>query len=481
MGQVQQERLQKLARLRALGVNPFALRFREAEPIGSVLKAFEEREGKGAIVAGRILAIRHYGKAAFVDVRDSSGRMQAYFQKDRLGDAAFEVYKLLDLGDIVGVAGELTKTRTGEKSIFADRFTLLTKSLEPPPEKWHGLKDVELRYRRRYVDLFSNDDVLRVFQARTRLVKELRAHLDERGFLEVETPMMHPIAGGATARPFVTHHNTLDMPLYLRVAPELYLKRLLVGGMERVYEINRSFRNEGMDTRHNPEYTMLEAYQAYADYTDMMDLAEGIVLRALEALKGGAKTISYQGRDIDLRPPWPRRSYAELYREAAGSEMSDVAAARRKLRELHVDEKALDDVKAVTEVFEELVEPKLQNPTFVVDYPKAVSPLAKSKEDDPETVERFELFIGGMEFANAFSELNDPIDQRERFARQVASKDEEAPSAVDEDYVRALSYGMPPAGGIGIGVDRLAMLLTDSASIRDVILFPLMRPEDDER
>lgn len=481
MGQVQEERLQKLERIRALGVNPYALRFRGAEPIGSILAAFESLEGKKATVAGRILGVRHYGKAAFLDLRDSSGRMQVYFQRDRLGESAFELYKLLDLGDIIGVTGDVAKTRTGEKSIFADTFTLLTKSLEPPPEKWHGLTNVELRYRRRYVDLFSNDEVLRVFQARTRMVKEMRAYLDERGFLEVETPMMHPIAGGATARPFVTHHNTLDMPLYLRVAPELYLKRLLVGGMERVYEINRSFRNEGMDTRHNPEYTMLEAYQAYADYGDMMDLAEGVILRALAALRGEEKRLFWMDREVDLTPPWPRRRYADLFAEAAGFPMTDVAAARKKLSDLRVDHKGMDDAKAVNEVFQQLAEPRLVQPTFVIDYPKAISPLAKSKEDDPETVERFELFIAGVEFANAFSELNDPIDQRERFVKQVETKDEEAPSAVDEDYVRALAHGMPPAGGIGIGVDRLCMLLTGSASIRDVILFPLMRPEDDER
>jgi lysyl-tRNA synthetase class 2 len=477
MAKVPEDRKQKLDALREGGINPYANRCPGTRFIRGSLEAIERDETPPAHVAGRILAVRHHGKSAFLRLKDSTGEIQVYLQKDRLGADEFEIYKLLDLGDFVAVEGECGRTRTGEATIFADRFQVLTKSLLPPPEKWHGLRDVELRYRHRYVDLFSNDDVVKVFRLRSRVVSEIRGFLAGRDFLEVETPMMHPIAGGAAARPFITHHNTLDMDLFMRVAPELYLKRLLVGGLDRVYEVNRSFRNEGISPRHNPEYTMLEAYQAYADYSDMMELTESLLVQVIRATRGEeTETLEYQGRTISVRAPFARRPYGELLREKGGIGLEATPdEVRARAGALGIETKGVEHWKLLNEVFEKTVEPTLVDPTFVTDYPVPICPLSKAKEDDPTVAERFELFVAGMELVNAFSELNDPLDQEERFRRQVDSRDEEAPAEVDQDYVTALLYGMPPAGGMGLGVDRLIMLLSDSASIRDVILFPLLR------
>ena len=418
----------------------------------------------------------------FLVIRDSTGDLQLFSRVNVLGEEQFEGVKGLDLGDWVGAEGTVLRTRRGELSVAPDRVVLLSKSLRPLPEKFHGLSDTETRYRQRYVDLIVNPEVRTVFETRFRIVAAIRRFMESRGFLEVETPMLHPIPGGATARPFVTHHNALDMPFYLRIAPELYLKRLLVGGFERVYEINRSFRNEGISVRHNPEFTMMEAYQAFTNLSGMMDLTEGLVRTAAEEVLG-TTTVTYQGATVDLGAPWRRATMIELTTGAAGEDVS-FARTRDELRrlcathEVPVDE-SWGKGKLITELFEKLVEKNLAQPTFVTEYPLETSPLARKKPGEPELTERFELIILGREYANAFSELIDPVDQRERFAAQMDAKtsgDDEA-MGYDEDYLRALEYGMPPAGGMGIGIDRLVMLLTDSASIRDVLLFPHMRPE----
>ncbi|HEX9445822.1 MAG TPA: lysine--tRNA ligase [Candidatus Binatia bacterium] len=433
-------------------------------------------------VAGRIMGIRSFGKASFVHIQDRKGRLQLYVRRDRIGDEAYGLFEQLDMGDIVGVSGGLFRTKTKELTIEAQGLRLLSKCLRPLPEKWHGLADVEARYRQRYVDLMVNRDVKDLFQKRSHIVRLIRRFFDERDFLEVETPMMQPIPGGAAARPFVTHHNALDMELYLRVAPELFLKRLLVGGLERVYELNRNFRNEGVSVRHNPEFTMLEFYQAYATYHELMQLTEDLFATIARETAGSLKIRSGE-REIDLTPPWRRLALSDAVAEYGGvgrKEVDDLkglrALAEAKGLRLEPD---LTHGKLLIEIFEKLVEPELIQPTFIMDYPLEVSPLARKNEKNPALVDRFELYIGGRELANAFSELNDPADQRERFEKQAAAKkagDEEA-HALDEDYVRALEYGMPPAAGEGIGIDRLVMLFTDSASIRDVILFPLLRPE----
>ncbi len=474
-----QDRKDKLTRLRELGLEEWPRRFPDVVASENVLAAAPpegetEPSSESFRVAGRLLALRRFGKAGFGDLWDRTGKIQIGFQKDRLPEVDFQVYKLLDLGDIVGIEGRVGRTRTGEVTIWADRVELLSKALAPPPEKFHGLQDHELRHRRRYVDLFVNREVLDTFRCRSEIVRYLRGFLDERGFLEVETPMLHPIAGGAAARPFTTHHNTLDMDLYLRIAPELYLKRLIVGGLERVYEIGRNFRNEGISTRHNPEFTMLELYQAYADYQDIIALTEEMLSEVFRRFAGGT-ALKVGDRTIDVSTPWARRGYEELLQEHAGIGLNDSEGVQRKAAELKIDIAGLDLHKATNAIFEHTVEPTLIEPTFVIDYPKAICPLAKADPARPEIAERFELFINRLEIANAFSELNDPIDQEQRFRAQVDSRDEEAPAEVDLDYVRALSHGMPPAGGLGIGIDRLVMLATDSASIRDVILFPLLR------
>jgi lysyl-tRNA synthetase class 2 len=477
----------KLDALRERGEQPYKDRYDRTHTATSLQEQYaaldDGTETEDVVhVAGRVVAKRDQGKIVFLVIRDDSTDLQLFCRVNVLGEEAFEAVRDLDLGDWIGARGLVLRTRRGELSVSPVEVSLLSKSLRPLPEKFHGLSDTETRYRQRYVDLIVNADVKRTFETRFKIVAAIRRFMESRQFVEVETPMLHPIPGGATARPFVTHHNALDMEFYLRIAPELYLKRLLVGGFERVYEINRSFRNEGISVRHNPEFTMLEAYQAFTNLDGMMELTEGIVTAAAsEAL--GTLQITYQGAEIDLTPPWPRRTMIELTSEAADEDVS-FAVTDAHLRHLCDHHGVPHDPswgkgKLITELFEKLVEGTLVQPTFVTEYPLETSPLARKKPDEPELTERFELIITGREIANAFSELVDPVDQRERFAAQMAAKaggDDEA-MGYDEDYLRAMEYGMPPAGGMGIGIDRLVMLLTDSASIRDVLLFPHLRPE----
>jgi lysyl-tRNA synthetase, class II len=488
------QRRQNLEDLKALGVDPYPRRFDPATTIEALVTAHGQKTGEQLDaeklrprVAGRILAIRSFGKANFLVLSDGEARVQVYIRHDSLPERDFQIYKLLDFGDWVGVEGRLFRTRTNEFTIWADKLEFLAKCLLPLPEKWHGLQDVEIRYRQRYLDLIVNPDSRRVFEVRSRVITAIREFLIGRGFLEVETPMMQPIAGGALARPFVTHHNALDMKLYMRIAPELYLKRLTVGGIERVFEINRNFRNEGISTQHNPEFTMLEFYWAYADYQDLMALTEemfGFVARKAV----GAEVVEFGGERISFAAPFRRLSLREAARSAASAKLGrEVTMAELRARDsaaviarqLHIEvTPAMGAGKLTAEIFEKLCEGELTQPTFVYDFPTEVSPLSKQKPDDPDTTERFELYAGGFELANAFSELNDPVEQRRRFQEQLESRkagNEEA-HAMDDDYVRALEFGMPPAGGEGVGIDRLVMLLTNSPSIRDVILFPLMRP-----
>jgi lysyl-tRNA synthetase class 2 len=477
----------KLDSLRANGEEPYRLRYdvdARSTELAERYSALADGEATTDVVrvAGRVVALRDQGKALFIVMRDATGDLQLFCRSDVLGETALARAKDLDLGDWVGAEGTVLRTRRGELSVAPTSVELLSKSLRPLPEKFHGLADTETRYRQRYVDLIANPEVRATFAKRFAIMSAIRRYMDAAGFLEVETPMLHPIPGGATAKPFTTHHNALDMEFYLRIAPELYLKRLLVGGFERVYEINRSFRNEGISVRHNPEFTMLECYQAFADLTDMMALLEGL-LRHVTGEVLGSTTVTYQGVEVDFGSPWRRATMIELTSEAAGEDVS----FGRTLDELHAlcrehvvpFETSWGKGKLITELFEKLVERELVQPTFVTDFPLETSPLARRKPDEPELTDRFELIVCGREIANAFSELVDPIDQRERFAAQMAAKargDEEA-MGYDEDYLRAMEYGMPPAGGMGIGIDRLVMLLTDSASIRDVLLFPHLRPE----
>lgn len=483
-----QQRFKKLAEISAMGVKPYAGRFDVStssrilqDTYGQSTKEELERKKIDVTMAGRIIAMRSFGKACFCHIQDGSGKSQVYFQKNTLGEDRHALFKKLDIGDFIGVKGFLFRTRTNELTIEAEDFTLLSKSLRPLPEKWHGLTDVELRYRQRYVDLIVNPEVKNVFLLRTKIVQALRNFLNTRGYIEVETPMMQTIPGGATARPFKTHHNALDMDLFLRVAPELYLKRLLVGGFEKVYELNRNFRNEGISTRHNPEFTMLEFYTAYADYRDLIIMTEQMISAvATEVL--GTTEVEYEGHTINLAPPWKRISFVDSLREAGVPEevLTDRDKARDYAKKLGASLKGGEPLgKLLNEIFEALVETKLIQPTFITDYPTDISPLSKKCDDNPDFVERFELFIVGRELANAFSELNDPVDQKERFLNQVSEReagDEEA-HQMDEDFIRALEYGMPPAAGEGIGIDRLVMLLTGAGSIRDVILFPQMKKE----
>jgi lysyl-tRNA synthetase class 2 len=481
--------------LKKLGVDPYPHRFEVDAPIEAVVGQYKDSsreqldEAKPRFrVAGRILAIRPFGKANFVVISDGRARIQAYIRQDTLPARDFDIFKLLDLGDWIGVDGPLFRTKTNELTVNAQRLEFLAKCLLPLPEKWHGLQDIEIRYRQRYLDLIVNPDSRQVFEVRSRVITAIREFLIARGFLEVETPMMQPIAGGALARPFATHHNTLDMRLFMRIAPELYLKRLTVGGIEKVFEINRNFRNEGISTQHNPEFTMLEFYWAYADYNDLMALTEEM-LPFVAAKSGSGETVTFNGHSISFKPPFRRLSLREGARAAASRRLGvevtpdvlrsrDGAAALAARLNVPITS-AMGPGKITAEIFEALCEEDLMQPTFVYDFPTEVSPLSKQKPDDPETVERFELYAGGFELANAFSELNDPVEQRRRFEDQLkerAGGDEEA-HAMDEDYIRALEFGMPPAGGEGVGIDRLVMLLTGSPSIRDVILFPLMRPK----
>lgn len=474
----------KLAELQASGKDPFQIvRYEQDTAISAIHGDYEGYEGKRVSVAGRLMSKRGMGKSSFCDLQDRDGRIQLYVRINELGEEAYEAFKKLDLGDIVGVVGEVFKTRMGEISVKAAEVTLLAKSLRPLPEKFHGLKDPDTRYRQRYLDLIVNPDVRHTFITRSRIIAAIRRMLDERGFLEVETPILNTIAGGATARPFMTHHNTLDLDMYMRIAPELFLKRLIVGGLERVYEIGRMFRNEGMSPRHNPEFTMMELYQAYTDYHGMMEIAETLVSGVASEVLGTMRVV-YQGTEIDLTPPWTRLTMTEAVKQYAGvdfDEIPDTAAAIAVAREkgLHLAGNPVRG-EVLNRFFEEFVEPNLVQPTFITDYPVEVSPLTKRKPGKPELVERFEFFITNREFGNAYSELNDPLDQKERFLAQVQKReagDEEA-NMMDDDYVTALEHGLPPTGGLGIGIDRLVMLLTDSYSIRDVLLFPTMKPRD---
>ena len=494
-------RREKLKKIEALGQPAYPHKYNFSHTVPQILAAYSGETGEdleatrvNVRVAGRIMAIRLMGKAGFAHLQQDGQRLQFYVKKDAIGDAGFELWKLLDLGDHVGVRGYLFRTRTGELSIHADELTFLAKDLLPLPEKWHGLTDVELRYRQRYVDLVMNPEVREVFLKRSKLVQSFRRHLDSQGFIEVETPMMHPIAGGAVARPFKTHHNTLDMDLFLRIAPELYLKRLTVGGFDRVYEINRNFRNEGLGWRWNPEFTMLEAYQAYTDYLGIMNTTQNAIVQAVHDVTGGSKT-KWGDQEIDWASAnWRRMTMREaivhFWPENAGAKpvVSDFATHESvknlvtRVRDAGI-KLAYDPNepagKTIAGIFEAIAEEHLMQPTIIYEFPTAVSPLSKQKPDDPDWTERFEIFAGKMEIANGFSELNDPEDQRRRFEGQLKERergDEEA-HQMDEDYIRALSYGMPPAGGVGVGVDRLAMLFTDSHTIRDVILFPLLRSE----
>jgi len=500
-------RREKLKQIEALGQPTYRSKYEFTHTVEQIVAQYSgrtaeelEKERVNVRVAGRIMAIRLMGKAGFAHVQQGGSRLQIYVKKDAVGEKGFELYKLLDLGDHVGVSGYLFRTRTNELTVHVDQLDFLSKDLLPLPEKWHGLTDVELRYRQRYVDLVMNPEVREVFLKRTKLVQSMRRTLDGHGFVEVETPMMQPIAGGAVARPFVTHHNTLDMDLYLRIAPELYLKRLLVGGLDRVYEINRNFRNEGLGWRWNPEFTMLEAYQAYTDYQGIMNVTVEVITEAAKAVTGGTKsrwTILENGKEVVHELDWAnwtkltmREAIIHFWPERAGAkpEMGDFASgdAVRKLVERfntahsHMAFDPREPAgKTIAGLFEAAAEEHLTQPTIIYEFPTAVSPLSKQKPDEPDWTERWEIFAGQMEISNGFSELNDPEDQRRRFEAQLKERergDEEA-HQMDEDYIRALSYGMPPAGGVGVGIDRLCMLLTDSHTIRDVILFPLLRPE----
>jgi lysyl-tRNA synthetase class 2 len=482
-------RRQKLAKLKDAGHRPYPNDFRPSCTTSEVLSqlghlpdedlTLAQREVK---LAGRIVGIRKMGKASFFHIQDRRGRIQVYARKDRLGDEGYALFQLLDMGDIVGVSGHVFRTKTKELTIEAHALHLLSKCLRPLPEKWHGLADVEARYRQRYVDLMVNSHVKDVFQKRSQILRLLRRFFEERDFLEVETPMMQAIPGGAAARPFVTHHNTLDMELYLRVAPELFLKRLLVGGFERVFELNRNFRNEGISVRHNPEFTMLEFYQAYATYEDLIRLTEELFVKVAEDIIGSVQ-VPYGGQMISLKPPWQRLTLKEAVIRYAGAgepEIETLEGLRDFVKQqgLHVDIN-LSYGNLLVEVFEQLAEAQLIQPTFITGYPLEVSPLARKSDKNPTLVDRFELYIGGRELANAFSELNDPADQRQRFLEQMEARNagDDTANPMDEDYIRALEYGMPPAAGEGIGIDRLVMFFTDSPSIRDVILFPLLRPQ----
>jgi lysyl-tRNA synthetase class 2 len=477
-----QSRLTKLERIRAAGVDPYPLRVRRSHTVSQARDAFESEAGATGIfdLAGRLTALRGMGKAMFGDLRDGSGRIQIYLKKDILGDEQFAFLENMDLGDYLQVTGPLFRTRTGEVTVEVTGFTMLGKSLLPLPEKWHGLKDVEIRYRQRYLDLLANPEVGATFRVRSKAVSAMRRFLDGRGFLEVETPILQPLYGGATARPFTTHHNALDRQLYLRIATELYLKRLLVGGMDKVYEIGKNFRNEGIDAEHNPEFTVMESYEAYADYLGVMRMVEEMVAYiATESL--GSTTITWDGSEISLDPPWLRVTMRQAIMDRTGIDIL-VASSLQSLRQAVADggirlEAKPTWAKTVDELFSEQVQPHLLTPTFITEHPLELSPLAKRKPDDPRLVERFEGFVGGMELANAFTELNDPLDQLERFqeqARQRAAGDDEA-QPLDEDFITALMHGMPPAGGLGIGIDRLVMVLTGQRSIREVILFPQLR------
>ena len=472
-----QQRQEKLSALGKKGIAAYPSLSPKHREIIEVLNNFQE--GQKVTFCGRIVAERSHGKASFVDLKDSTGKIQLYFKADILGEDRFNLFKETDLADIIAVNGELFKTRTGEASVKVEDFSILSKSLRPLPEKWHGLKDVELRYRQRYLDLLANEEVRKVFQIRSKIIKAVRNFLDDKGFQEVETPMMHNIPGGAAGRPFKTQHNEYHLDLYLRIAPELYLKRLLVGGMHKVYEINRSFRNEGVSTRHNPEFTMLEVYCAFNNYLDMMRLSEELIVHTANQVLGKT-SFTYQGKEINLNTPWAQCSFKDLVKEKFGIEPSEEEAVM--LKKLQAKGFAKGNAKLsrtqISKIIEEVLEQDMGNsPVFVTDYFASLCPLAKNKAEEPLISERFELYIAGLELGNAYSELNDPLEQKRRFQEELKELGKEEEKALDEDYITALEHGMPPAGGLGIGIDRLVMLLTNQPSIRDVILFPLLRPE----
>ena len=478
-----QVRIDKMHKIEEHGWKPFGYRFLHTHRAADIAAQFDELSEKETEVkmAGRIMAIRGHGKTCFMDMQDKTGRIQVYVRKDVIGEENYALIKLMDIGDTVGITGTAFRTHMGELSIKANSVEMLSKSLRPLPEKWHGLKDVETRYRQRYVDLIVNPEVRDTFVKRSQIIRSVREVLDSHDFLEVETPILNTIAGGAAARPFISYHNALDMQVYMRIAPELYLKRLIVGGMDRVYEMGRVFRNEGIDNRHNPEFTSVEIYQAFADYRDMMDLTEEVVVKTAEKVLG-TTTINYEGTTIELASPWKRMSMIEAVKEYSGKDftnVTDLEEARAIAKELNVAiEPSFGIGKIINACFEEYVEDKLIQPTFITGHPKEISPLAKSNPENPEITDRFEAYIYGRELCNGFTELNDPIDQKERFLKQVeerANGDEEA-NMMDEDFVNALEYGLPPTGGLGIGIDRLVMFLTNSSTIRDVLFFPTMKP-----
>ena len=476
-------RKEKLDNLKKEGKDPFEItKYNRTHTSKQIMDNYEELEGEDVTIAGRIMAKRIMGKASFCHIQDEDGRIQSYVSINDLGEESYKKFKEDDIGDIIGITGFVFKTRTGEVSIHAKELVLLSKSLRPLPEKFHGLKDTDLRYRQRYVDLIVNPEVKDTFLKRTKIISEIRNVLNEKGYIEVETPILNNIAGGAAARPFITHHNTLNMDMYLRIANELYLKRLIVGGFGKVYEMGRMFRNEGMDIKHNPEFTNIELYSAYEDYNDMMDIAEEIISTVSKRVLGTTK-ITYQGTEIDLTPSWKRKSMIDAINDVTGVDFNKIESDEQAIQVAKEHGIELVEGKQtrghiINQFFEDKVEETLIQPTFIYDYPVEVSPLTKRKPSDKRLTERFELFIGGREYGNAYSELNDPIDQYERFKKQVEAResgDEEA-NMMDEDFINALEYGMPPTGGLGIGVDRLIMLLTDSASIRDILLFPTMKP-----
>ncbi|MFA5779672.1 MAG: lysine--tRNA ligase [Elusimicrobiota bacterium] len=470
------QRLEKISQIKSKGINPYPTKFLATSTAEKILN---EMPGGNISISGRILTMRKMGKAAFLTIKDSTGKIQLYIKQDLVGDENYKTFELFDIGDFIGVEGTVFKTRTGETTVKVEKFQFLSKSLRGLPEKWHGLKDVETRYRQRYLDLISNDEVVEIFKKRAKIVSSIRNYLDGNGFIEVETPMMQAIPGGAAAKPFITHHNALDIDLYLRIAPELYLKRLIVGGLDRVYEMGRTFRNEGISIRHNPEFTILEVYQGYADYNDMMLLCKNIIQETARA--AGISKVLLGEKEIDLFGDWKRLSIETAFTEA-GINFADIFS-EDKLKKLGQEFQIENYQKIPTRkifdhLFDKLIKPKLTEPTFVVDWPKFLCPLAKSKFERPEIAERFELYIAGEELANAYSELNDPVEQKKRFEEQVKERekgDDEA-EFFDDDYIKALEYGMPPTGGLGIGIDRLVILLTRQESIKDVILFPLLKP-----
>ena len=484
-----QQRIRKLEALRKDGIDPYPNDFRVTHTSRNLHEAFDSLSddelksvGETFSLAGRIVAIRDFGKASFIQIQDRKGRIQVYLQKDIVGDSAFQLFKTFDIGDIIGLKGKIFRTKTRELTLQVQSFRLLAKSLHPLPEKWHGLTDIEARYRQRHLDLIANPRVKEIFLTRIKVIQKIRDFFTHRDFLEVETPMLHPIPGGATAKPFKTYHNALDMELYMRVAPELFLKRLVIGGLERIFEINRCFRNEGISTQHNPEFTMLEFYQSYATYEEMMKMTEELLCSMVKEIHGDFH-LPYQGKEIDFTPPWKRIPFKESLLEYG---KVDPAALKEPPKAIEVAKglglelkKGISHGRVLADLFKETVEPRLLQPAFVIHYPTEVSPLSRRNGNDPEVVDRFELFIAGREIANGFSELNDPIDQRDRFVQQLREKMDEADAflALDEDFLRALEFGMPPTAGEGIGIDRWVMLLTDTPSIRDVIFFPLLRME----